>query len=73
MIYRIAGSPFLGALKVSSATYGLQLWALGNRPGYKSHLCCICSKKIAANTERMYRPMGNPGNRMIRICIPCGG
>ncbi len=70
--YEIVKRPGDGLLLAQSLEFGVQLWARGSRNGYKAHECAKCLRQVPKNTETMYRPMGNSGNRMMRICRQCG-
>lgn len=52
--------------------WGQQLWALGQRKVLKKHSCVLCGRAVEKGSDAMYRPMTNRGNRMERICRPCG-
>lgn len=67
-VIRISG---FGLIEVSTF-YGIQIWVIGNRPGYKDHCCAMCKRNVPKNTERMYRPLESTMNRMQRICEKCG-
>lgn len=60
-----------GLVGIVSVEYGAQLWARGTRRAYKAHRCAKCLRDIPKNTEILYRPVGNDGNRMKRICCIC--
>ena len=70
--YKIDSVVADGIIAVMSPEYGTQLWVLSNTNNRKNQQCAICKSKIKMNTQRMYRPMGNPSNRMYRICANCG-
>ena len=50
---------------------GEALWAKTSRAVRKNQACSICERLVEKGAELMYRPMGNPYDRMRRICVSC--
>lgn len=70
--YKILSSPFEGAIRVSRTGYYVATWVKSNRRNVKPCTCAVCKKSIAKGSQRLYRPLGNPDDRMNRICEACG-
>lgn len=47
-------------------TYNLQTWMKSKLRKHRTSPCVICGKPCG---EYGYRPLGNPANRMLRICV----
>lgn len=64
--YTIIDEPGSGLLLIDHPDYGTQLWGRGRTTYKHSGDACILCGRIVRNIA--YRPVGNPGNRMLRIC-----
>ena len=64
--YFVVGYPGDGLLLTEHATYGKQVWSLSKLTRrHKGDPCAACNMPVGTHA---YRPVGNPGNRMKRLC-----
>ena len=59
-----------GAVMLDTLSYGVQMWIQASRGQRRPHKCCRCDA-LTANEDRLWRPFGNPQNRMHRMCPQC--
>lgn len=66
-MYTILGFPSSGLMRTRHPRWGEQVWALAKLRSHKSDDCAICS--LSVGSDEAFRPIGNAGNRMERICV----
>lgn len=61
----------IDGLLTTDVGLGLQLFVKANKPNRKWQTCVRCLVVHKPGSHLFYRPMGNPKNRMQRLCSHC--